>query len=187
LVTKSAVIVMEFDRDKFKALLHYVVWKAGDKEGFGATKLYKVLWFSDARAYMLQGDPITGETYVREKYGPLPTHALSTIDELAREGTITISAGDYYGKAIRHFHSMRLPDKLALSARQREIVEYWIKHIADEHTATSISEESHDYAWEIATLGEKIPYHAIFAIRIRDPEGEELKWATDKAKELGLG
>ena len=28
---------------------------------------------------------------------------------------------------------------------------------------------------------------AIFAARIRDPEGEELKWASDKAKELGLG
>jgi hypothetical protein len=178
---------MKFDHNKFKALLHYIVWKAGDKDGFGATKLYKVLWFSDARAYQLEGRPITGETYVREKFGPMPRHGLSIIDELEKEGAIQVSTGDYFGKAIRHFHSTRLPDRLSLTEAQRGIVEYWIKNIADEHTAQSISEQSHDYAWEIAKLGEEIPYHAIFGTRIRDPEGEELKWASDRAKELGLG
>ena len=178
---------MQFDHNKFKALLHYIVWKAGDKDGFGATKLYKILWFSDARAYMLQGEPITGEIYIREKFGPMPRHGLSIIDELKRDGAIRVSVGDYYGKAIWHFQSARTPDKLSLNDRQREIVEYSVKHIADEHTATSISEETHDYAWEIAALGEEIPYHAIFATRIRDPEDEELKWASARAKELGLG
>jgi len=178
---------MQFDHDKFKALLHFVVWKAGDKDGFGATKLYKVLWFADARAYMLHGKPMTGETYIREKFGPWPRHADSTVRELANEGSIRTWKDDYYGKTIRHFHSLRLPDKLSLNEDERKIVEYWIEHIADYHTAESISEQSHDYAWEIAKLGEEIPYHAIFAARIRDPKGEELKWAADRAKELGLG
>jgi hypothetical protein len=43
---------MQFDREKFKSLMHYVIAKAGDEDGFGAVKLYKILWFSDARAYM---------------------------------------------------------------------------------------------------------------------------------------
>jgi len=111
----------------------------------------------------------------------------TVIDELEREGAIQVSTGDYFGKTIRHFHSTRLPDRLSLTEPQRGIVEYWIKNITDEHTAQSISEQSHDYAWEIAKLGEEIPYHAIFATRIRDPEGEELKWASSRAKELGLG
>jgi Protein of unknown function (DUF4065) len=179
-------MTMQFDRNKFKSLLHYVVWKTGDKDGFGATKLYKVLWFSDARAYMLAREPITGEVYIRDKFGPLPTHALAVIDELSREGAIRVSNDVYYNKPIRHFHSLRLPDRLTFTEQQRQIIEYWIKHIADEHTAASISEESHDYVWEIAALGEEIPYHAIFATRIRDPEGEELEWASRKAKELGL-
>ena len=178
---------MQFDRDRFKSLLHYVVWKVGDRDGFGATKLYKVLWFSDARAYMLQGTPITGESYVREKYGPLPRHALSVIEELRTEGAIRRSSDDYFGKTIRRFHSLRAPDKLSLNEREREIVEYWVEHIADDHTADLISDQSHDYTWEIAALGEEIPYHAIFATRIRDPKGEELEWASRRAKELGLG
>ncbi len=177
---------VQFDRDKFKALLHYIVWRAGDKDGFGATKLYKVLWFSDARAYALFGEPITGESYVREKYGPLPRHALPVIQELSNDGTIRVWNDTYFNMPIRYFRSLTTPDKLSLSAKQREIVDYWIKHIADEHTAASISEESHDYAWEIAKIGEELPYHAIFANRIRDPEGEELEWVLQRAQELRL-
>jgi hypothetical protein len=177
---------MQFDRDKLKALLHYVVWRAGDKDDFGATKLYKVLWFSDARSYVLFGEPITGESYVREKFGPMPRHALLIIQELADDSAIHVWNDTYFNLPIRRFHSLRLPDMLSLDTRQREIVEYWIKHIADEHTATSISEESHDYAWEIAKLGEELPYHAIFANRIREPDGDELEWASRRAKELGL-
>jgi len=40
---------MEFDRNKFKALLYCVVCRTGDRVRCGATKLYKVLW-SGARA-----------------------------------------------------------------------------------------------------------------------------------------
>jgi hypothetical protein len=180
------VSAMQFDRDKFKALLHYVIWKAGDRDDFGATKLYKVLWFSDARAYMLFGEPITGESYVREKYGPMPRHVMACINELVADGAIRVSKSTYFNKSIRRFHAERVPDKLLINVEQRKIVEYWIGHIADEHTASSISEESHDYAWEIAKLGEELPYHAIFANRIRDPEGDELQWASNRAKELGL-
>ena len=111
---------------------------------------------------------------------------MTVLKELANDGAIRISQDEYFNKPIRRFHSERLPDKLSLDAKQRDIVDYWIKQIADEHTAASISEESHDYAWEIAKLGEVIPYHAIFANRIRDPDGDELAWAVRRAKELGL-
>jgi hypothetical protein len=177
---------MQFDRDKFKALVHYVIWKAGDRDGFGATKLYKVLWFSDARAFMLHREPITGEVYIREKYGPLPKHAMGIINELQNEGAIRVWNDVHFSKSMRRFKSLRNPDRIALSNEQRAIVEYWIKHIDQDHTAASISEESHDTAWEIAKLGEEIPYHAIFANRIRDPEDKELDWATARARELGL-
>ena len=177
---------MQFDRDKFKSLLHYVIWQTGDRDGFGATKLYKVLWFSDARAFMLSKEPITGETYIREKYGPLPRHAQSIIHEMEEEGAIRVWNDRYYNKPLRRFKSLRTPDRLALTDDQRKIVDHWIKHIADDHTAASISEESHDTAWEIAKLGEEIPYFALFANRIRDPKDEELEWARKRAKELGL-
>ncbi|MGB6541114.1 MAG: Panacea domain-containing protein [Xanthobacteraceae bacterium] len=177
---------MQFDRDKFKSLLHYVIWKTSDRAGFGTTKLYKVLWFSDARAFMLYKEPITGETYIREKYGPMPRHAAGVLNEMRLGGLIRIWNDRYFNKPIRRFASLEKPDRLNLTDPQRQIVEYWITHIADDHTAASISEETHDQTWEIATLGEELPYAAIFATRARDPEGAELDWAKSRAKELGL-
>ena len=73
---------MDFDRDKFKALVLYVIWAAGERSDFGSTKLNKVLWFSEARAYEAFGRPIAGETYVRQKFGPVPQHLLEVREEL---------------------------------------------------------------------------------------------------------
>jgi hypothetical protein len=174
-----------FDKEKFKRLVHYVAWKAGKKAGFGATKLNKVLWFADARAYVLTGKPITGATYIRQKYGPVPREMMPAQAELVREGKIKIIRGP--GRYDHtQFLALEPPDSSALSAKEHETVDYWIRHIDEDHTAASISEQSHDYPWEIAKMGEEIPLHACFATRVRDPVGDELEWAKKVAEKLKL-
>jgi hypothetical protein len=178
---------MQFDRDKFKALLHYFVWSVGVRVGFGAARLYKVLWFSDAHAYARFYEPITGESYVREKYGPFPRHVLPVIQELIDDGTIRCWNDTYFNMPIKYFRSLRTPAKLSLSPLHKEIVEQWIKNISNEYyTATSMSGETYDYAWKMADIGEELPYRAIFANRIREPKGEELEWVLKRAQELRL-
>ena len=103
------------------SLLHYVIWKTGDREGFGITKLYKVLWFSDARAFMLYKEPITGETYIREKYGPMPKHAAGVLNEMQTQGVIRIWIDKYFNQSIRRFKSLQNPDRLTLSDTQRQM------------------------------------------------------------------
>lgn len=177
-----------FDRGKFKALVHYVIWRAGDRDGFGAVKLNKVLWFSDARAYMLRGRPITGAAYIREKWGPVPRSMMPVREELVHERAIRVWSDRLYDYPTTRFHALRAPDGIRSIFDDEDIktVEFWIETIDKEHTAKSISDETHDYAWEIAELGEELPYHAIFATRMRQADDEELKWAQDRARELGL-
>ena len=177
---------MQFDRSKFKALVHYIIWKAGAKPAFGATKLNKVLWFSDAKAFVLRGTSITGAKYIREKYGPVPHQIMPVRFELEREGLIDIRSERYYDRNTTRFRSISAPDLSAFDRAEMQIVDYWIQHIADDHTAGSISDESHDYAWEIAKLGEEIPLYAFLATRMRPSAGKELDWAKQEAKRLGL-
>lgn len=178
---------MAFDKEKFKALMHYVIWKAGDKEGFGAIKLYKVLWFSEARFWVLNGYPIAGETYVRKEFGPVPKHRKQVRRELVEESRISERKKRYSGDAeIWHFKSLATPDVTALSKDERQMVDYWIKYIDEEHTGASISEESHDYAWEIAAMDEELPFEAFLANRIRKPTPKELARAKQRAKRAGL-
>jgi hypothetical protein len=76
---------MPFDHDKFKRLVQYIAWKAGRRDWFGATKLNKVLWFADARLFVLRGRPIAGATYLREKFGPVPKQMMPVRAELEQE------------------------------------------------------------------------------------------------------
>lgn len=179
----KALKVMEFDREKFKRLVHYVIWKAGKRNWFGATKLNKVLWFSDTRAYMLTGKPITGATYIREKHGPVPRAVMPIRDELEAEGlTRTVTEGK-----LKRTTATSAPDMSAFTADEIKAVDWWIDHLDREHTAATASDLSHDYTWEIAAMGETIPMHAVFVTRIREePSPEAMMWAREAAARLGL-
>lgn len=177
---------MEFEHNKFKALVLYVIWRAAQYEGFGATKLNKVLWFSDARHYRSHGYSITGETYVRQPHGPVPEHIEKIKHELEVSGLISNWDENYFGRVVRRSAAAAPPETSCFTAEQLMMVDWWLHHIATEHTASSVSELSHNYPWKIAEMGEIIPMHAVFAERIRPPDEEELNWAKSEAERLGL-
>jgi hypothetical protein len=173
---------MEFDRTKFKRLVHYIVWKAGKRDWFGAVKLNKVLWFVDARAYMLTGKPITGETYTRGQFGPVPKHIIPIRNELEKDGAIRITKE---GKQTR-FVSIVSPEPGWFSDDELKTINWWIDHIDGDHTAGSVSEETHDYAWTIAKQGEDLPLYAYRVARIQEPTDDDVERLKKRAKELGL-
>lgn len=177
---------MTFDRDKFRALVLYVIWRAGQQEGFGATKLNKVLWFAEARHFMAYGAPITGETYIRHRHGPVPSHINEIKADLVSSGEIEVFHEEYFGNKIERFVTDLPPNVESFTSQELSLVDWWIRHVSEEHTATSISDLSHNYTWKIAAMGEPIPLYAVFATRIRAPMGEELDWAKAEAKRLGL-
>jgi hypothetical protein len=173
---------MQFDREKFKKLVLYIAWKAGRRDWFGATKLNKVLWFSEARFFVLHGTPITGATYIREKHGPVPKQIMPIRAELESAGEIRVFKE---GNLIRITTDTK-PDLSIFTKEELQIVDYWIEHIDKDHTATSISDESHDYAWDIAQMGEEVPLYAILANRIRDPNERESEKFQAMAKAQGI-
>jgi hypothetical protein len=68
--------------DRLPDLLHYVIWRS-DPAQLGATKLYKICWYSDLESYRLKGKAISGAThYKRLQHGPVPKNAKRVIDDL---------------------------------------------------------------------------------------------------------
>lgn len=174
---------MAHDQEKFKRLVHYVIWRAGKRDWFGATKLNKVLWFADARAYVLTGKPITGARYTRQEYGPCPRAIMPTRDDLVADGAIRIVQEG----PLTRFVALVAPDTGIFTADELAAVDWWIDHISRDHTAGSISEASHDYAWEIAAVGEEIPLYACLAVRIEETPGEDaMRWGREAAARRGL-
>lgn len=179
---------MKFDARKFRELVHYVIWKCPDANKLGSTKLNKILWFSEARAYMLYGAPISGARFIRREHGPVAQQVMKARKDLEQVGAIAVRrdkafAGRY---AKDRFVAHTVPRLDALSEQERSIVDYFVRYICEDHTADSISELSHDYGWEIAEMGEPLPYAALLAERVRKPDDRQMEWARSRAKELGL-
>ncbi|WP_306111501.1 MULTISPECIES: type II toxin-antitoxin system antitoxin SocA domain-containing protein [unclassified Roseovarius] len=176
---------MEYDKEKFKLLIHHVVWQVRDRDGWGLTKLFKVLWFFEARRYALHNDIFSGAKYQRDEFGPRPKGAYPLLSEMEKSGMISVVDTAFHDHKMRRPVPSQPPKPGLLNADQAKELQYWIDYV-DGKSASEISEESHDYGWEIVGQGDDLPLHAILAERIRDPEGAELDWAMSRARELSL-
>jgi len=177
---------MDFDRERFKALVLYIIWRTSHREGFGATKLNKTLWFAEARTFEAYGKPISGESFVRDKHGPRSQHLSAACEELEKDGLVERFSEHFYDYEVTRYRAFQPPDVSRFSGEEIALVDWWIGFI-DKHTATSISKLSHDYGWEIARMGEELPLYAFLASKIREPRSEaEVKWAQEEARRLGL-
>lgn len=170
----------EFDREKFKDAMHYVIALAGDHPGFGATKIYKVLWFAEGQIFMLHSHGIYNAEFVRKEHGPVPRLAMPIRQELANEGRVRIWQDRYHNRMQWRFKSLRPPSTARFAQSEIDALRHWTTYVDEDHTAQSISEESHDYAWEIANMGEVLPIQAFLASRWRDPTDEELESARKR-------
>jgi hypothetical protein len=163
--------------DRFKALVHYVCWKcADDPSKLGAVKLNKILWLAEQESYHLTGKPITAVRYVKRKYGPVPAAIVPALRELENAGILTVRDADHFGWDKKEYAVYQEASGDFLTPGERAIVDEMIAYVTQQHTATSISEKSHDHIWKAARDGEDIPHYTVFAKPGPITE-EELKWA----------
>lgn len=178
---------MAFQKSKFKALIHYVCDKCSEEPAkLGATKIHKVPWHSDMLAYLRIGESITGERYVKRQHGPVAKHMLPVLRELVRDGAIAIRDVEYYGYEKTEYLALKRADVSVFSSSEVDIINDMIRYVCDENTAASISARTHDRIWELAEIGEEIPYHTVFAARPGELTEDSLEWARREAKRLGL-
>jgi len=81
--------MVNFEIEKFKEVLHYIIGRCGHQDNVGRTVLYKLLYFSDFDFYELYEESITGETYRKLPIGPVPEHFEMALNELEKEGKIS--------------------------------------------------------------------------------------------------
>jgi hypothetical protein len=171
---------MNFDREKFTALVHYVCHKADDPTVLGAVKLNKVLWYSDVVHYTVTGESITGETYVKRQRGPVPRHVMQAIDALVSVGKVARGKVDHYGFMKNEYISLREPDLSLFSPDEIARVDESFEHVCLNHTARSISEETHGVIWQLAEIGEEMPYSTVFASVDGEVDENDVAWAQQR-------
>lgn len=167
-----------FDQAKFTELVHYICHKS-DHDKLGAVKLNKILWFSDVLNFLGWGASITGETYIKRQRGPVPGHVLQTLEKLRNEGALSIAEKPMYGYTKREFVSLKEPNIDFFKAHEISLIDEVIETITNNHTATSISELTHDDIWEMAEIGEAIPYETIMVANLGEIDENDIAWANE--------
>jgi len=147
-----------FDRQKFRELIVYLARKSEGDVGFGATKLNKLLFFSDFAAYRRWGRSITGACYQKLAFGPAPRELVPLRAELEADGSILEVQRSSYGRDQRAIVARREPTLAGFSGEEIALVDEMIDRFRH-MDAASISALSHEFVgWAYARLNEDIPY-----------------------------
>lgn len=173
---------MQFDRTKLADLVLHICGTTSP-ETLGAVKLHKILFFSDMVHYLDSGSPLTGETYRKNDFGPTAAHLWDVMEALKKSGKLRYRQVDFFGFPKWEFEALDEVDlEERFSKRQIELVETVKRWICDGHSAASISDLSHNRAWELTDQGETIPYHTAYQMIPVEITDADLKWAEAEAK-----
>lgn len=148
--------------EKLGELILYISAKSELDPWYGATKLNKILFYSDFNAYGKLGKTITGQPYQRLKHGPAPRRLLPVRDGLIGRDALAIQKREVGGRIQERPVALREADLSRFTGEEIALVEKII-HALWHGTATQVSELSHrTSAWELARDGEDIPLEAVF-------------------------
>lgn len=170
--------------DKFRELLLYVARLAESDPRCGATKLNKILFYTDFTAYRSFGRSISGQSYRKLDHGPAPKGILPAVDALAASGSCAWAERSYFGFPLRRLVALREPDLSQFSPQEIDLVNRVIRDLWDLN-ATEVSDLSHRFVgWQVAELGEEISYDSVFVGEPRPLTDEETSWALDAIQEF---
>ncbi len=174
-----------FDPAKFKELMLYAAEKSAEDPAFGATKLNKILFFSDFLSFGLAGYSITGASYQRLKNGPAPIQlpAMAREIEQSEDGYFVVRR--YFNLKQKRLIPKRPANRQRFSVEELDLINDVIKNL-EPSNATEVSNLSHlrSRAWQIAEEGETIPYTAVF-LSTRKATPSDIQRGRELAKQHG--
>jgi len=174
---------MQLDMAKLENVVLYVCHTVGGGR-LGAVKLHKVLYFSDMLFYAEFGQSITGSTYRKRPYGPTCDELLKALRSLERKGAVRIENVDYFGYAKKQYEANVVPDAKSLTNAELAIINEVAEFVCNDNSARTISEFSHNRAWENVEFGEIIKYNSVFSIFPTEVSQEAIEWAQGEAAKI---
>lgn len=171
---------IKFDEAKFLDVVHFVCAKA-EPDRLGNVKLHKILYFADMLCFAETGRPLTGADYVKQRFGPIARVLLKALKTLQAQGKLRIESESYFGFEKKKYVALQAPRQLPNSEADLllEVID-WVCG----QSARAISDLSHDLAWEIARLGERIPYAAVEGWRATEVTSRDIEAAVLEARRI---
>lgn len=159
---EDRISVPELQVDKFKNVLLYILERCAGKPNVGETVLYKLLYFSDFNNYEIYEEHLTGASYRKLPYGPVPQKFDAVINQMINDGQLQRVKTKYHGYPQTRYLPLKKADLTELRASEKEIIDSVIEQMSD-WSAAAISNYSHkDMPWLASKEGEEINYELAF-------------------------
>lgn len=163
---------------KLGELILYVAQKCQEDPTFGATKLNKILFYSDFTQFGRKGRTITGQAYQKIEFGPAPRLLKPVQDSLMAKGDCAIQKRMHFGRVQYRTIATREADLDAFTGEDIAVVDSIIADLWG-MTATETSDLSHLFVgWLAFAEGDTIPPETVFV------SGRKL---TQEEKDYALG
>ena len=160
---------MQFNFEKFKKLISYIISRCEHKKDAGKTVIVKLAYFSDFNFYEKYERSITGETYLKYERGPYPTHINDLLNDMLSNNELTLKKIPHKGRDLHKYSLTNSPDITCFTPEELGVINETIDKLGD-LTATQISKYSHgDMPWLAAEDNEELDYEYVF---YRDEEYE---------------
>lgn len=147
--------ISQFDTDKLCAAIAYLV----EKTSPGKLKLFKLLYLSDFRSYVIRGSSITGEEYEHYDLGPVPRMLRENFDEIAAK---CVHVTPESVGAPNHQLTMRIRDGVTFEALTPEDINILdaVIMLHGSKTGVSLTNLTHsEIPYRATRRGEVIPYY----------------------------
>jgi transcriptional regulator with XRE-family HTH domain len=170
------ISVPSIKKNKFTEVLLYLLEKTAGKPNIGETVIYKLLYFADCNYYELYEEQMTGATYRKLQYGPVPIEFTKIVENMEQEKKLRIIKDNYYDYLQKRYIPLVKTDLSKLKASEKDILDKVIEQYSD-WSAAKLSEYSHgDMPWKATKSGDIIDYELVFyrtpPYSVRNYEGE---------------
>jgi len=148
---------MIFNEGKFRNVVLFFLNHCNNAK-LGKTKLLKLFYFLDFGFYHKYERSITGSTYVRYKFGPIPTEAERVFKELQKDNQIISFQKTFHGKSQTRYEALAEFNSGIFGAEELDfmwaIARFFSPHNAADMTAIAHSETP----WRVTPQGEYVSY-----------------------------
>ncbi|MBA2666486.1 MAG: SocA family protein [Trueperaceae bacterium] len=158
MMTRNGAPEQQPNAQKLAELIVYVANRSEVDVHFGATKLNKILFYSDFTAYERLGRSISGYEYIRLNFGPCPRGADGLRRVLESQDRIVMKRLPHFNQVQHRIIAMDEANLSLFTADEIAIVDEVLDAVKDLN-ATDVSNASHRFlGWKLAAPCEAIPY-----------------------------
>lgn len=166
------------DMMRLEEAVLFICSTARPEDELGAVKLNKILYYSDMLRYAQTGKSITGATYVKNQRGPVPREVMKVINRLKAANRLSTSEVSIFDKTRREFDALDEPSLKIFEHEELKLINNMIRYVCG-YDARGINDVSHTVVWEVADMGEVLPYESFFVSYLGDVDDDDVKMAQE--------